>query len=68
MEQKGVDALVRWMQKSTARKLCLPREFESRLDVIKAIANNHSITTLDVSACFKVCVDLQRLSVGLCVS
>jgi hypothetical protein len=39
---------VELLKLSRARKFCLPREWASCLDVMKAIVNNRSITALDL--------------------
>jgi hypothetical protein len=45
------DEIIQWAKSSRARYLQLPASACDRLDVMKVIANNRSITTLDVSEC-----------------
>jgi hypothetical protein len=52
-DEKADEAL-QWLKRSRARRLRLPAELASRLDVMEAIANNRAITTLDLSEC-EVC-------------
>jgi hypothetical protein len=40
-----------FFQNSRARTLRIPREYASRFDLTKAIANNRAITSLDLSEC-----------------
>lgn len=49
----GPDEIIQVLKNTRARKLtqCLPRDDGSRLDVMKAIANNRFITALDLSEC-----------------
>jgi hypothetical protein len=46
-ETAKIEEFVRWIKNYRARTLRLPMEYSSELDVLKAIAGNRAITTLD---------------------
>jgi hypothetical protein len=49
------DPVFQLLKTSRARHLRLPSEYASRLDVMKALANNRAITSLDLEKC-QVCM------------
>jgi hypothetical protein len=49
--ESETDEILEWLKNTRARKLRLTDEYESHLYVMKAIANNRSITTLDLKEC-----------------
>jgi hypothetical protein len=56
LEQEEIDASIQWLKKFQARTLCVPAEIASRYDVMEAITNNRSFTSLDLRG-GEVCTD-----------
>lgn len=61
-EDLETDEVLQWVKNSRARFLRLPGDYDdSRLDVMKALANNRAITTLDLSESEVSCIEMSTV-------